>query len=118
MLTANGSMDNFLQLMGALGIFIFVLALTFFVTRWIGNYQQTQWKNRNMQIIETMRIANNKFIQIVKVAEEYLVIAVGKDSIELLMKLDADKADKLKIPEGVSMESFQDILKKFKAKKK
>lgn len=118
MLAASGRLDNFLQFIGALGVFIFVLAITYFVTRWIGNYQKAQWKNRNMQVVETMRIANNKFIQIVKVAEEYLVIGIGKDSIELLTKLDESSVDALKLPEDVQMESFQDILKKLRANKK
>lgn len=118
MLAVSGRLDNFLQFIGALGIFIFVLAITYFVTRWIGNYQKTQWKNRNMQVIETMRVTNNKFIQIVKVAEEYLVIAIGKDRIELLTKLDEVSIQALKLPEDKPMESFQEILKKWKADKK
>lgn len=118
MLTAAGRLDNFLQFMASLGIFIFVLALTYFVTRWIGNYQKAQLKSRNMQIIETMRIANNKYIQIVKVSEEYLVISIAKDRIELLTKLDEGSISGLHMPDENHTETFQDIFNKLKAKKK
>lgn len=118
MLTASGRLDNFLQLMGALVIFVFVLAITYFVTRWIGNYQKVQWKNRNIQVIETMRIANNKFIQIVKVSEDYLVVSIGKDDIKLLTKLDEKSIKALIMPEDKSPESFQNILMKLKGSKK
>lgn len=119
MLAASGRLDNFLQLIGALLIFVFVLAITYFVTRWIGNYQKVQWKNRNMQVIETMRIANNKFIQIVKVSEEYLVISIGKDTVELLTKLDERSIEALNIPQQEARsESFQEVLKKLRGNMK
>ena len=118
MLVVAGSMDSFLQLMGALGIFIFVLALTYFVTRWIGNYQKTQLKTRNIQVIETMRIANNKYVQIVKVSKDYLVLSMCKDRVELLTKLDEEAIQALVLPEDKKQESFQDILKKMRLNKK
>lgn len=117
MLVAQVSrLDNFLQFLGALLILVFVLALAYFVTRWIGNYQKVQMKNRNMQVIETMRIANNKYIQIVKVAEEYLAISIAKDRIELLAKLGEKSIENLHMPEDSQPESFQEILKKLRGK--
>lgn len=118
MLIANGRLDNFLQLLGSLGIFLFVLALTYFVTRWIGNYQKVRMKGLNMQIIETLRIANNKCIQIIKVSEEYLVISIAKERIELLTKLDEKSIHALHMPDENHTETFQDILKKLKENKK
>lgn len=111
-------MGNFLQFLASLGIFIFVLALTYFVTRWIGNYQKMQLKSRNIQVIETMRITNNKYIQIVKVAEEYLIVSVTKDRVELLTKLDEKSVQKLHLPEEKQPESFQEILNRFRPNKK
>lgn len=117
-MTATGSLDNFLRFVSALIVFLLVLGITYIVTRWIGSYQKVQLKNRNMQVIETLRISNNRFIQLVKVADEYLVIGLGKDSIQLLSKLDEKSVQVLNLPEETKQESFQDILKKMKAKKK
>ena len=41
-----------------------------------------------MHIVETMRIANDKYIQIVKLADRYVALGVCKDSINLLCELD------------------------------
>lgn len=118
MLTATGSLDNFLRFVSALIVFLLVLGITYIVTRWIGSYQKVQLKNRNMQVVETLRIGNNRFIHLVKVADEYLVIGLGKDGIQLLSKLDDKSVQALNLPEETKQDSFQDILKKMKAKKK
>lgn len=118
MFIADGRLDSFMQFIGALFVFLVVLAVTYFVTRWIGNYQKTQMKNQNMQVIETMRINNNKYIQIVKVAEEFLVISVTKEHIELLTKLDEKSAGQIHLPEDNQQDSFQEILKKLRRNRK
>lgn len=118
MMIAEGSLDNFLQLLGAIGVFLFVLVLAYFVTRWIGNYQKVQTKDRNMQIIEGLRVGNNKYIQLVKVADEYLLVGIGKDRVEFLTKLSEENAQKIQLPSDAKTESFQEILKKFKTEKK
>ena len=115
---SDGRLDNFLQFLGALCIFLFVLALTYFVTKWIGNYQKSQLSTKNMQVIETMRVTNNKYIQIVKVSEDYLVIGITKDHMELLTKLDEKSISSLHSPQETHIESFQEILKKLKVNKK
>lgn len=119
MVAASGRLENFLQLLFSILIFIFVLAITYFVTRWIGTYQRKQNVNRNMQIIETMRVANNKYIQIIRIAEVYLVVSICKDTMVTLAKLEPEDVDKLQIPDGDNhIESFQEILKKIKINKK
>lgn len=114
----NGSFENFIQLLVSVFIFIFVLLITYLVTRWIGNYQKAQFQNGNMQIIETMRVANGKYIQIIRIAEVYLVIAVCKDSIVTLTRLEQEDIDKLQLSGEIKTESFQELLKKIKSIKK
>jgi flagellar protein FliO/FliZ len=75
-------------------------------------------KNKNMQIVETMRLTNNKYLQIVKVAEEYLVISISKDHVELLTRLDPESGANIRLPEEKPVESFQEILKKLGRNKK
>lgn len=118
MLVTAGRMDNIIQLLGAIGIFIFVLAITYFVTRWIGNYQKVQMKNRNMQVIETMRLTGNKYIQIVKVAKEYFVISVTKDRVELLTVLNKESVEALLIVDPSEQDSFEKLLNRLKEHKK
>lgn len=110
---------SFLQLIGVLLVFVFVLALTYFTTKWIANYQKGQAHNKNLRIVETIRITNNKYIQIVEAGREYLVIAIGKDEIRLLTKLSEEQLKVL--PEKMAAsgeknvgESFQDVFNKLR----
>lgn len=111
--------DSFFQLMGVLLIFVFVLAITYLCTRWIARYQKGISANKNIRVIETFRITNNKFIQIIEVGAVYMVIAVCKDTVTLLGEIDKEQLTWL--PENetqtpVVNENFQEILQKLKDK--
>lgn len=113
----TSSLSSFIQLIGVLVIFIFVLIITYIVTRWIAGYQKGQSFNKNLKVIETLKIAQNKFIQIIEVGDEYLVIALGKDEIQLLTKLTREQLGILpseEIPAGIGADSFKELLDKFK----
>lgn len=58
----SSRIEAFAQLLTLLIIFIFVLAVTYYVTRFVGNYQKNKLSGSNINILETMRIANNKYI--------------------------------------------------------
>ena len=111
--------ESFMRLLGTLLIFLFVLVLVYFTTRWIANYQKGQSYNRNLRIIETIRITNNKYIQIIEAGTEYLVIGIGKDEVHFLTKLTKEQLRVL--PEEVTAadtkitgESFQEVFGKLK----
>ena len=78
MILLSSALGSFIQLLGVLIIFLFVLAITYFTTKWIGNYQKTN-------------VGNKKFIAIVKAGEVYLVVAVGKDDVTLLTQLTEEQ---------------------------
>ena len=82
MILLSSALGSFIQLLGVLIIFLFVLAITYFTTKWIGNYQKTNFANKNLQIVESIRVGNNKFIAIV---------AVGKDDVTLLTQLTEEQ---------------------------
>ncbi|MBQ3560015.1 MAG: flagellar biosynthetic protein FliO [Agathobacter sp.] len=114
-------MESFLQLISALLIFAFVLLITYFTTRWVGSYQKVRMKSRNLQILESLSVGNNKSICLLKTGTEYLVVAVGKDEIHPLATLQEEQlTDTSFLNEGVEMtasgESFQEILGQLKDK--
>lgn len=88
LLSKNGS--NILELFTVLIIFVFVLGLTYFTTKWIGNFQKNHAVGKNIESIEVFRINNNKYIQILRTGNEYIVISVCKDSIALLNKISKE----------------------------
>ncbi|MDD6490842.1 MAG: flagellar biosynthetic protein FliO [Firmicutes bacterium] len=91
LLSVATRMDSYLQFITVLILFVFVLALTHLVTRWIANYQKEKTSIGNLEVIETCRIASNKYIQIVRAGGKYLVIAVGKDEVHMLSELSGDQ---------------------------
>ena len=80
-------LNSVVQFITLLIVFIFVLALTYFTTRFIGSYQKNLGVNSNFKVIDGYRISNTKYIQIIQVGKKYLVIAVSKDNVELLTEL-------------------------------
>ena len=113
----TSSLDSFVQLIGVLVIFVFVLLITYVATRWIACYQKGHSFNRNLKVIETLKVTQNKYIQIVEAGNEYLVIAIGKDEIRLLTKLTEEQLKEVpteELPMSFSSESFKDILDKIK----
>jgi flagellar protein FliO/FliZ len=114
-LVMTGSLQSFMQLLGVLVIFIFVLVLTYVTTKWIAGYQKSQSKNKNLDIVETLKIANNKYLEIVRAGEDYFVIAIGKEEVTFLFKLSAEQLN-LQPEEGekVSAVNFHDILEQVK----
>lgn len=120
-LMLSASMESFLQLISALLIFAFVLLITYFTTRWVGNYQKVQMKSKNLQMIESLPAGANKSICLIKAGTEYLVVAIGKDEIHPLATLKeeqlTDYSFKNEGVEGVvTGESFQEILGQLKDK--
>lgn len=114
------SFQNFLQLIGTLLIFVFVLGITWVVTRWLGGYQQAQNKNKNLKLLETIRVGNNKLISVVQAGGAFYVVAIGKDEIHLLGELDEHQAEVFLSTDPVvgsdPQESFQNLLEKVKVK--
>lgn len=113
----TSSLSNFLQLVNVFLIFLFVLGATYLTTRWVARYQKGHSFNKNLRIIETLKITANKYIQIVQAGDEYLVIAIGKDEVCLLTKLTEDQLEIL--PDNMSgseigTDSFKEILDKLK----
>ena len=64
-------LDSIVQLLTVLLIFIFVLALTYFTTKLTAGFQKGRYQSANVEIIETLRIAPTKYIQIVRIGEKY-----------------------------------------------
>lgn len=111
--------DSFFQLIGVLLIFLFVLAITYFTTKWIAGYQKGTMSNRNVKVIESFRVNNNKFIQIIQVGEKYLAISVCKDNINVLTELTKEQLIWLPAEDetrAAKAPDFQEILGKLKGK--
>lgn len=87
LLTITTRADSYIQFMTVLLLFVLILGITYLVTRWIAKFQKERVGSGNLEVIETCRITQNKYVQILRAGEKYLVIAVGKDEIHMLSEL-------------------------------
>ncbi len=53
-------MNSYLQLISMLIIFVAVLAVTYFFTKWMAGYQKDKTASGNIEVIETARISTTK----------------------------------------------------------
>ena len=90
LLAGQGTLESLAQFLTALFIFIFVLLITWFTTRLIGNMQKQRMTGTNIEVIETTKITPSKYLQIIRAGEKYLLIAVCKDTVTMLTALSED----------------------------
>ena len=119
LLNQYSSLNSISELFTVLIIFVFVLAITYFSTRWIANYKKENNLSKNIEIIETYKITTNKYLQILRTGEKYLVIAVCKDTVTFLCELEKEQIDLQKKEGGNIVKlNFKELLEKAKGTKK
>lgn len=107
-LLMTGRADSYAQFITVLVIFVVVLAVTALTMRWVAKYQKHQGECGNMQVIETLRIANNKYVQIVRIGEKYMAIAVCRDTVTMLGEIPKEQLKETGAAQGFSFKQFLD----------
>ena len=113
MFIAIDSVYNVSQFITLILIFAFVLVLTYFTTKYVANYQKGNMAQSNIRVIEGAKIAQNKFIEIVKIGNKYYALAVCKDSVTVICEIDESE---LIFKEDKEVGNFSDVLKKLTSK--
>jgi len=107
---SGNAATNIARFLTLLVIFLLVLGVTFYTTKFIARTQQGRVNSTNMEIMETMPLANGKYLQIVRIGGKYVVLAIAKDSITKITEL----AEGEYVPsEKPQTGSFGDLIKKF-----
>ena len=91
LLAITSRADSYLQFLTVLLLFVFVLVITYFTTRWIARYQKVKSNANNLEVIETCRITSNKYLQIVRAGTKYVLIAIGRDEVHMLAELSEEE---------------------------
>lgn len=109
-LSANLSGENnVFQLIGLLIVFILILVVTYYTTRFVAGVKTGVTKNSNFKVLETYRLSQNKYLQLIQIGTKYFVIAVSKDNVNFLAELNENDiylAEKITTPNG----NFKDII--------
>lgn len=108
--------DNILQLLGLFIILILILIAAYYTSKFVGKAKFRQLKDSNFQVIDVYRISTNKTLQIIKIANRYVVLGVCKDQITYIMELDENEVltREVKVQDK---QSFRQIYEKIKGKK-
>ena len=69
-----------------------------------------QKKMGNFEIVETFAIAQNKYLQLVRMGNKYVVIAIAKDSISYVTELDENEVCQIQKNATLSGKNFKEIL--------
>ena len=107
--------DGFIQLVTVLIIFILVLLVTYFTTRFVGGYAKNKVMNGNIEIIDSAKVAPSKYIAIVRIASKYAAIGIGKDEITYLFDVPEDAI--VERSQGTVMNyDFKELMEKARAR--
>ncbi|MBP5276498.1 MAG: flagellar biosynthetic protein FliO [Lachnospiraceae bacterium] len=116
----NSSAGSFVQFFTVFVLFVFVLAICALTTRFVAGYQKNKMMSGNIHVLETYKIATNKYIQIVKIGDKLFALGIGKDAVTMLGELNEDS---ISINESdttfqnVDFKSMLEKAKNFKFKK-
>lgn len=114
---SSSRIEAFVQLITLVIIFALVLAMTYFATRFVGNYKKEKMAGSNISVLETFRLSNSKYIQIIKMGSKFLAIAICKDSVTVLCELQESDLEFTEVSTQVKSENFKAVLDKFKKDK-
>ncbi len=117
---STGGMSSILSVISLILIFIFIVALAYFTTRFIAKYQNNSMNSRsNIRVIESFRMGSNKFVAIIEVSNNFYVVGVGKEEITLIDKLDSESVSNIKNAQMKDLGKkidFKEILSQIKNK--
>lgn len=107
--------DSFMQLVGLVFLLIIILIAAYYTSKFIAGIKLGQMKESNFKVIDSYRISPNKVMQIVKVGNKYLVIAIGKDTINFITELEEAEVFIREFKTGEKLD-FKQILDKLTSK--
>lgn len=115
LLTVVSKIDSVVQFLTVLVVFVIVLGATWLTTRYIAGFQKGKMRGNNFEAIDSFRLSQNKYVQIIRIGERYLAIAVCKDTVTVLTELTKDE---IVNPEDYAVGmpvQFEDFFKKAKS---
>lgn len=120
LLVTTSAIDSAAQLLTVIVLFIVVLIATWLTTRYIAGVQKGKLSGSNFETVDTFRLSQNKYVQIIRIGYRYLAVAVCKDTVTVLCELQEDEItfrDEAFTQKAVSFEDFFNKAKEIAGKK-
>ena len=108
--TAQNSIQSLFELLGLILVFVIVLVVCYYTTRFVAGRQLVQKKMGNFEVVETFAIAQNKYLQLIRMGNKYVVISVSKDTISYITELEENEVCQIQNNASVSGKSFKELL--------
>lgn len=120
LLVTTSTIDSVAQLLTVIVLFIVVLIATWLTTRYVAGVQKGKLSGSNFETVDTFRLSQNKYVQIIRIGHRYLAVAVCKDTVTVLCELQEDEItfrDEAFTQKAVSFEDFLNKAKEIAGKK-
>lgn len=114
-LPSSDPKQSILKLVGLIILCAIIIAASYFTTRFVGKRQAGITGETNFKSLDIYRINQNKYLQLIQIGTRYFVIAVGKDTVNVLAELN--KEDIVYWRDESKKVSFKDIMAKVTSSK-
>jgi len=101
--------ESVLKLVGLIILCAIIIAASYFTTKFVGQKQAGVYGDSNFKSLDVYRLAPNKYLQLISVGKRYFVIAVSKESVQLIAEL---KEEDIIYWRSEKKMSFKDIMSK------
>ena len=114
LLVSTSKIDSVAQLLTVILLFVVVLGATWLTTRYVAGVQKGKMKGSNFEVIDTFRLTQNKYVQILRIGKKYMAVAICKDTVTILRELDESEIVFHDSDLSKKAVSFEDIFNKAK----
>ena len=114
LLVSTSKIDSVAQLLTVILLFVVVLGATWLTTRYVAGVQNGKMKGSNFEVIDTFRLTQNKYVQILRIGKKYMAVAICKDTVTVLRELDESEIVFHDSDLSKKAVSFEDIFNKAK----
>ena len=106
------TLDLLGQLLWLALMFALVVALTVVCTRWIANARYRRGSTGNLQVVESIAVGQQVYLQLVRVGGKYVVVGVTKSNVSFLCHIaEEDVKSSQDSPSGIGLGRFENYLK-------
>ncbi len=107
--------ESVLKLIGLIILCVLIILASYFTTRFVGKKQSGNSPESNFKSLDVFRLTPNKYLQLIQIGTRYFVLAVSKDSVEMIAELSKEDITYWHTEKKVS---FKEIMSKVTSSKK
>ncbi len=85
-----GERDS-LEMLFLLILFLIIIIAAYYVTYVIARVQKGTRTNKNLEIIEVISLGQSKYLELIRIGTQYVVVSVTKQHIETVLTLTKEE---------------------------